>query len=66
MEAEPNGEPENVDEMNFEEEIAGKISHVTDVDWYKISVAGAGTLTLDRVTNGRESNGRFIYIERGV
>ena len=67
VEAEPNGEPENADEMNFEEEIAGKISHVTDVDWYKISVAGAGTLTLDRVTNGKEGNrnGRFIYIEKG-
>ena len=65
VEAEPNGEHENADAMNFEEEIAGKISHATDVDWYKISVIGGGTLTLDGFINGKEGKSEWsIHLYR--
>ena len=54
VETEPNGDNENADVMNFGEEMTGQLFYEGDVDWYKISVIGAGTLTLDRVTNGKE------------
>ena len=65
VETEPNGDNENADAMNFGEEITGELADASDVDWYKISVAGAGTLTLDRVMSGKRENwnGEFIYIE---
>ena len=52
VEAEPMSR--NADAMNFGEEITGELADASDVDWYKISVAGAGTLTLDRVMSGKE------------
>ena len=67
VETEPNGDNENADVMNFGEEITGELADASDVDWYKLSVAGAGTLTLDRVIMGKRGNrnGEFIYIEKG-
>ena len=59
METEPNGEHENADVMNFGEEIRGQLFYDGDVDWYKISVAGAGTLTLDQVMSGKEGESEW-------
>ena len=60
VETEPNGDHENADVMNFGEEMTGQLFYDGDVDWYKISVAGAGTLTLNRVLNGKEGESEWI------
>ena len=59
VETEPNGDHENADVMNFGEEISGRLTFADDEDWYKISVAGAGTLTLDRVMSGKEGESEW-------
>ena len=64
LETGPNGEHENADAMNFGEEMTGNFS-VGDVDWYKISVTVAGTLTLDGFINGKEGESEWeIHISR--
>ena len=65
VETEPNGDHENADVLNFGEEMTGQLFYEDDVDWYKISVAGAGTLTLDRVLYGNEGESEWtIHLYR--